>query len=612
MILPGPVKKLLAIFRGSVSPLFIFLSILLGFWFGMMPGFSGFHILLIIIILILNVHIGLFLLSAAFGKGLCFAAAPILYYAGIWLQGNLTGMYRFLGSLPVIGLTDFSTYAVAGGFVIGPIVGIIIGLLVARSVITFRRMMLKIDEKSETFRKWYSKTWVRILDRILIGKRTKDVKSMFAKTKYIRKAGAVLAILVIGGILLAAHFLKDTKIKDYAAEKMTNANGAEVDINELGLSLLNGTVSAGGIQFTDPENPSNNHLSIGTIASDASVYNLFLGKVYMDKVEVSDVQFDRKRSSPGKLAEREVKQEREDFDPNKYKLGTDEFAKLDKYFKDAQALKEKLQKIRKYLPSGRGKEPGEAKPEPKQVPQKYLDYLTARASAPVSPRFMAKEAILDKVKMSSELFGSSKIELSNLSDAPEAACLPVKIDISSLETPASMNITIDYSKEIPDLTGTFSAFDLSKLQSSMSSDSGILFKSGTASGTFSGTATQDAIDVTLNLDVKNLDAEGQGKGVLGLGREATTEALNVLDNLSTTIKIVGPVADPRIVFDVGSLRKTFDQAVKNRLGKEVKNRIGGKIDEQIGDKLPDGIKGTISDANGILKGLGGLLGGNNK
>ena len=162
MFFPIPFKKLLAIFRGSVSPIFIFLSILLGFWFGMMPGFSGFHVFLIIVILILNVHFKLFLLSFALGKSLCFAAAPVLYHVGMWLQGNLAFVFKFLESVPIIGLTDFSTYAVAGGFVIGPIVGAIIGLLMVRSVISFRRMMLKLDEKSEKFSQWYSKTWVRI------------------------------------------------------------------------------------------------------------------------------------------------------------------------------------------------------------------------------------------------------------------------------------------------------------------------------------------------------------------------------------------------------------------------------------------------------------------
>ncbi|MHC4072454.1 MAG: hypothetical protein ACYTGS_10550, partial [Planctomycetota bacterium] len=63
MLLPKPIRKILAIFRGSVSPVLIFISIMLGFWFGLIPGFSGIHVVLIVLVVLLNVHLGLFLLS---------------------------------------------------------------------------------------------------------------------------------------------------------------------------------------------------------------------------------------------------------------------------------------------------------------------------------------------------------------------------------------------------------------------------------------------------------------------------------------------------------------------------------------------------------------------
>jgi len=603
-----PFKKLLAVFRGSVSPIFIFLSILLGFWFGMVPGFSGFHVFLIIVILILNVHIKLFLLSFAFGKSLCLAAAPVLYHVGMWLQGNLTFVFKFLESLPIIGLTDFSTYAVAGGFVIGPIVGVIIGLLMVRTVISFRKMMLKLDEKSEKFSQWYSKTWVRILDRILIGKRTKDVKSMFpAKTKYIRKAGIGLAAIVIVIALVAGHFLKDNKVKEFATKSMTKANGAEVNLESVGLSLLKGAVSASGIQVTDPENPVNNQVSIENISADASIYNLLLGKVIMEELVVSNVQFNQKRAAPGKLYEAEAKEEPEVFEPNEYKFDPADIAKLDKYFKDAKALKEKLQKLKKYLPSGKDEEKAaEAKTE--QEPQKYLEFLTARAAKAISPRIMAKLAVLDKVQVPSELFGNSKIELTNLSDAPKAAGLPITLKMNSLDNPAAMDLTVDYSLETPKLTGVFNSLDLSKIQSGLSSDAGIVFKSGLVSGKLDGIATKENLDLSLDLDISNLEAEGQGKGVLGLGSEATTEALAVLKNLKTTIRIVGPVTEPRLVFDVDGLTKEFQDALvkagKEKLIKEIDNQIGEQIDEQLGENAPDEIKDALKDAGGLLEGIG--------
>jgi uncharacterized protein (TIGR03546 family) len=614
MLLPGFISKILVALRGGLSPVLIFLSILLGFWFGMIPGFTGFHVVLIILMLLINIPIGMLIFWGALGRGLCYAAAPVLYHVGMWMQAHMPFVFRFLESLPIIGLTDFSTYSVAGGFILGPIVGVVVGLLMVRFIISFRKMMLKLEENSEAFRKWYSKTWVRILDRILIGKRTKDAKSLFTKkTKYIRKVGVVLAVIVLVAALIAGAFLKDKKIKDYAAGAMTRANGAEVNLENIGISLLQGAVKASGIQVTDPENPANNQVAIGEISADASVYDLFLGKIVMEQVNISNVRFDQQRSTPGKVIERQVKAEPA-FEPNEYKFDPADIAKLDKYFKDAKALKEKLQKLRKYLPSSEGEE---AVKEPEQTPQKYLEYLTAHALVPVSARIMAKMATLDKVQIPSAIFGNSKIQFTNLSDSPSAAGLPVTFEMNSLETPAKINAKIDYSMVTPELTGSFEALDLSKIQSSFSSDSGLVFKSGTASGQFSGTATKEALDLKLDIDIQKLQAEGQGQGVLGLGSEATSEALKALDNLKTTIRIVGPVTEPRLVFDVKGLTEEFKKALvkagKEKLANEIDKQLGEQIDKQLGEKAPDEIKDVLKKPDEILKkGLGGLLGGDKK
>ena len=105
MLLPRFVKKLLAVLRGSVAPPLIFLSVLIGFWTGLMPGFSGLHTALIVIVLILNVHLGLFLLSLGIGKMVSLAAAPVLYHVGVWVQGNLGGLLSGISSIPIIGIT---------------------------------------------------------------------------------------------------------------------------------------------------------------------------------------------------------------------------------------------------------------------------------------------------------------------------------------------------------------------------------------------------------------------------------------------------------------------------------------------------------------------------
>ncbi|MHC4071813.1 MAG: DUF2062 domain-containing protein, partial [Planctomycetota bacterium] len=591
--------------------------IMLGFWFGLIPGFSGIHVVLIVLVVLLNVHLGLFLLSGGLAKGLCFAAAPVLYHIGVAVQDYLPGLLRLLGSIPIVGMTDFSRYSVAGAFVVGPIIGAIAGLLMARSVIGFRRTLLKFEEGSEKFKQWYSKKWVRILDRLLIGKRAKDAKAVFTvKTKVIRKAGVAIAVLILAGSAAAIILVKDNMAKDYAAKTMTQANGAEVNLDSLDLSVLTGAVSASGIQVTDANKPQNNQVAIDKIATDASIYDLLLGRLVMENVEVSNVKFNQQRATPGEVVAATAQEEPEPFDPCDYSATASDTSKLDTYFKDAKALKEKLKKARKWLPKETEETEAQAQEQQQQeAPHKYLDYLMARADVPTSPRMLAKRILLDNIQIPWGLFDNSKVLITNISDSARTAKLPVTFEMNSLDTKASINTKIDYSsgEQTPDVSGVFEGFDLSKLQSSLSSDSGLMFEQGLASGKFSGKVTDTSIDLTIDLAVQNMKAKAQGKGILGLDSETASEALSVLNNISTKIRVVGPITEPRLVFDVKGLQDEFKNALvkagKQKLIEEVDKQLGEQIDKELGDKVPGEIKDTLKDSKGVLDGLGGLLGG---
>jgi uncharacterized protein (TIGR03546 family) len=606
--IPSPIRKILKILRGGVSPVIIFISIMLGFMFGLIPGFSGLHAVLIVLVFLLNVHIGGFLLSAALGRALCYAAAPVLYHIGVAAQDYLSGLLKILASVPIIGITDFNKYAVIGGLIAGPVIGVIAGLFMARSVIGFRRMLLKAEEGSEKFKKWYSNTWVRVLDYLLIGKRTKDAKSLFTvKTKIVRKAGVVFAVILLVAFGAAVHYLKDNKIKDYAAVRLTQLNGAEVDLETLKLSILDGDASVSGIQVTDANNPANNQVAVGNVSANASVYDLTLGKVVLDEVRLSDVQFDQKRQTPGKVIETKS-EEPGVFDPCEYKVTVENIGKLEKYLENAKAVKEWLQKARKWLPDPNDKK-GETQVE--KGPIKYLDYLIARADVPTSARFLARNVLLERVKMQSPVFGNSNISIQNINDAPSATALPINLKVKSNDTPLEINVTFDYSsgRKAPKVTGNFTKLDLSKLQSNLSSGAGLSFTSGLASGRFNGSITSESIDLAVDVEVQDMQASSQGDGILGLGGQTTSEAFKILKDLKTTIKIVGPITEPRLVFDTHGLQDSIKQVLVKAGKEKLAEELDKQVEKQLGDKVPEELKGVIKEPKDIIKGLGGLLGG---
>jgi len=611
MLLPGPIRKLVAVFRGGVSPLLIVLSAVLGFTFGLIPGFYGIHALILLLFVLLNVHFGLFFLSGALAKGLCFAVAPLLYHVGGFVQAHLSGVLGLFGRVPILGLTDFSRYAVATGLVAGPICGLVLGVILARLVTAFRRTWLRLEENSEAFHKWNSKGWVRLVDRILIGRRAKDARQALAgKSPIIRKAGVGLAvILLLIGVGVTA-MLKDSVVTQKAAAALTRANGAEVNVERIDLSLARGQVGAANIQVTDPERPQFNQFFVGAMTADAALYDLSCGKLVINEMQLSEVRFDTERQTPGTVLPRE-KGADEPFDPEAHKVPVGDLGKLETYFENAKKLKEFLDKVRQYLP----KPDDGGKPQPEQIPRTVLEYLQARAVTSPTPRVLAKRIVLDRVELPGTPFDTCKIIITNASDAPAAAGLPVKIEIQSQDNPDAFAMTVHFESadKVPGVEGAFNKIDLSKFQSQMSDKNPIVFKSGTASGGFNGTATTEALDLNIAVNLQDLQAGGGARGLLGLDAKSSSEALAVLKNLQTKLRLVGPLDDPRIVFDTKGLTGEFQKALvdagKERLNQELQKQLNDALGDKLGDKLPAEIKDVVKDPAGLIKGIGDLLGG---
>jgi hypothetical protein len=190
------------------------------------------------------------------------------------------------------------------------------------------------------------------------------------------------------------------------------------------------------------------------------------------------------------------------------------------------------------------------------------------------------------------------------------------LKVKSIDNPLEINMTFDYSKgeRVPKVTGNFTSLDLSKLQSNLSNSAGLNFTSGLASGQFDGLVTDESIDLAVDIEVQNMQASSQGDGILGLGGQTTSEAFKILKDLKTTIKIVGPITEPRLVFDThgltGSIKQALVKAGKDRLAEEIDKQIDEQLGDELKDKVPEELKDVMKEPKDLIKkGLGGLLGG---
>jgi uncharacterized protein (TIGR03546 family) len=589
MLLLKKIRKLIALLRGQVSPVLVGIAAGLGFWFGLIPGFTGVSAVILMVIVLLNVPVGLFLLFAGLGKTFCFAAAPILYYFGVFVQQHLAWLLQLLSKIPILGLTDFNRPAIAGSVVGGPVDGLILGFIAGYLVLSFRKTWLKLENNSEKFTKWQSKGFIKVLDRILIGKRAANAKgALEAKTIYLRKAGAILVMLVLVACATGVIFVKDSLILDKASQALTKTNGATVVIEEVDLSPASGKVSIAGIAMTDRENLSQNKIQIGRVSSQTSIYDLSVGRLVMDEVLVSDVKFNQKRDTPGKMLNNQQVDTPKDGDIT---IGQGDLNKLEKYFNNAREIKEMIDKVRRWIPKS---QTSQTDAEPVK-PQKYLDYLTASPTRDATVKMLARKIIADKVELDIKQFGLSKITLSNLSNAPDVARLPVGIDIDSQSGGANLNLTWHFeSEDSPgNLSGTFKEFDMAMMQAAMSNSNAMQFQSGKASGTIEGLVTQDLVDIVLGVNIKDLKANSGGKGMFGLDVKTLAEVFKVMENLDLTLRIVGPVAEPQIIFDSDALTETFMAKLKEAGKARLAGELNKQLQKHLGNKVPEELKELI-------------------
>jgi hypothetical protein len=213
-----------------------------------------------------------------------------------------------------------------------------------------------------------------------------------------------------------------------------------------------------------------------------------------------------------------------------------------------------------------------------------------------------------------EHLGRSKVTCTNLSDAPAAVGQPVTVKVESLDRPSALEITYRYDDPSVgvEVSGQLDDIDLRDLQQSLSSRNPVTFEQGTASTAISGRLSRDTIDLALDVETRGLKARTSGDAMFGLDPQITNEAMRVLENLQTRLRIVGPTTQPRLAFDVPGLEASFKAALVDA----GKNRLAEELDKQLGDQMPEGVPGAkeaVKDPVGAAQdALGGLLGGGKK
>ncbi|MGB2823698.1 MAG: DUF2062 domain-containing protein, partial [Phycisphaerae bacterium] len=351
----GLIRKIGKFVRGGVTPSQVFIGFLLGVLIGMTPGFSFTLLIGIALVILLNANGGMAGLGFVVGKALCLVLAPVTFEIGYFvIHGmGLDGLFRAAGDTPVVALMDLHYYCVTGGLIVGLVVGIAGGLVLGNLINRIRKGIAAASGHSEMLQKIFGSGIVRLLFRVVFGKRKGALADLVGrKSPLIRRSGVIVCVVIVALLAAAQLVLVDVFFKDALRSGLEAAVGAEVNIDGADLSLFAGRLEVQGLQVTDPDKPTHNLVQAKALAGQVSISGLLTKRLIVDRLQIDDVQNDAKRTSPGEVFERAPRPEP--------KLPDDA---LSEYFEKAKKLREWLEKLKEYLDQRDPNEPQGPTPE---------------------------------------------------------------------------------------------------------------------------------------------------------------------------------------------------------------------------------------------------------
>ncbi len=337
-------RKIGKILRGNATPYQIFMACFLGSILGFIPDFqhsAGLTILTILLILILNANIGLALSLFAITKLLSYILTPLNFKIGEFLlNGQTKEFFNTIINSPVFAFFGFEYYLTTGSFFTGIVFGIFSGILIVLIVNTFRKTMVKAEEKNSAIFKISSSFLGKTVIFIVFGKGEKqDYEEILSKKAFpFRLWGIAIVFVFVLLFFLFQNFLAGNFIKKQLKSGLEQANGATVDIKKAYIELSESRFIIEGLQICDPEKPDTNLFEAEKIVADISTKALLTKRLRLDNVEILGAETGSKRKEKGKLFKPiEVKQVKQ----------TEPYS-LEQYLANAKELKRKLQKFKRW------------------------------------------------------------------------------------------------------------------------------------------------------------------------------------------------------------------------------------------------------------------------
>ncbi len=297
-------RKIGRILRGGVTDREMFMGLFFGFWIGMTPGFNLTMLIPLVLLLILNCNTFLGILGAIVGKLCCHWLASTTFTIGYFLihHAGANVLVRWLADTPVLAYLNWDVYCVIGGLPFCMLGGWVLGWALTTLLTGLQRGLVFGQERSTVFR-WIANFFlIRFILWVFLGKRKKTMEESLETSKGLIHVGRVILFTVLGvaiGIYMTQF--RDEHLRLGLEKALGSINGAEVNIDNVSLSIIHGRLSITGLQMTDPARPEYNRLQARELVMGLNMRDLLRKRFVVSEMVSDSLRMDVPRQSPGEV-----------------------------------------------------------------------------------------------------------------------------------------------------------------------------------------------------------------------------------------------------------------------------------------------------------------------
>ena len=272
--------KLFKAFNSAQTPWQMTLAITLGMVMGITP-FEGIQTpILIFIALILNIHIGLFFVSATLFAGIAYLFDPLFESLGYYLL-HVEGLESFWTSLyndALARLSHFNNTIVLGSSVVGFFLALPLFLMLNTLVYVYRDKLKIVLEKYPILGKF----------GILSVEKKAD--------KIIRIWGVGLLVILIALVTAFVFLFMDKLSKSALESSLSLLTQREVTLSKVEVSLKEASIRIQDLVVASKDLKKES-VSIEDISFDINMQGLLFQKTHIDELHVKNLRFDETRDA---------------------------------------------------------------------------------------------------------------------------------------------------------------------------------------------------------------------------------------------------------------------------------------------------------------------------